>query len=123
MNVIDVKNEILKMPQFKDFECSEAEDSNVHATMKVDTKTFKDSGKNEYRLGGFYSLFISHMYAGEKDKEFFYLILSRPSSRRNFRCHNFHSVEWNKVFASGKSVEVIMKDLKESFENGYDIKL
>jgi len=123
MNVSQVKAEISKMPEFKNFEWNELKEDNTYASMKVENRSFKDSGKNEYLLGGSYGLFIAHMYKGEKGKEFFYLTLSRQSKRRNFRKHDFHSVEWNKVFASGKSVEAVVNDLKESFENGYDIKL
>jgi len=123
MNVGQVKDQISKMPELKDFVWSETETESAYASMKVENRIFKDSGKNEYMLGNFYSLFIAHMYAGQEGKEFFYLIIDRPSKRRNFRKHDFHSLEWNKVFASGKTVEAIVKDLKEKFENGYDIKL
>lgn len=117
MNVKEVTAEIKKMPEFAGFtwKMPEADSTNASALLTVKNETFKDSEKNEYLLGGSYHLFIAHMYAGEKGKEFFYLTLSRKSKMRTFRKHNFEELEYNKIYASGNTVNKIMKSLKGYF--------
>lgn len=119
MNVQEVTAEIKKMPEFAGFVWTipEAGSTNAHAHLVVKNECFKDSEKNEYLLGGTYSLFVAHMYAGQKGKEFFYLTLCRHSKMRIFRKHNFEEIEYNKIFASGNTVKKIMKSLNGYFTN------
>jgi hypothetical protein len=56
------------------------------------------------------------MYKGQKDKEFFYILLYRGGFVRHFRKHQFNAVEYNKVFASGNSVKKVVANLKAPFD-------
>jgi len=116
MNVTEVTKIIEEISLFKDIVFNEPKDESHFGTITVKGRTFKDSGKNEYRLGSFYSLFVAHMYKGT-EKEFFYLTFGRGAERRNFRCHSFYNIEWNKLFASGNTVEKIIADLKEKIKD------
>jgi len=118
MNVTEVTDKIKEIPLFKDIvfvEPSVATDSH-YGTISVGNRTFKDSGKNEYRLGSFYALHVAHMYKDTK-VEFFYLTFSRKSERRSYREHSFYEIEWNKIFASGNTVEKIIEDLNKQLIN------
>jgi hypothetical protein len=108
------------MPQFAKFDWHESKPETISAFLTVKNKCFKDADKNEYLLGGTYHLFIAHMYKGQKDKDFFYLTLHRNSSIRKFRKHNFESIEYNKLFVSGKTVKEVIDKLQGCFDNGYD---
>jgi hypothetical protein len=122
MNTEQVKNEILKMPQFGNFTWSEEPllGTSKFATMPVEPRRFKDGDKREYKLYLPYSIFIAHMYEGEVGKEFFYILLYRKGLCREFRKHNFYEVEFNKICVTGKTVEEVVANLKEKFDNGYD---
>jgi len=111
MTIAEVVQKIKLIPIFKDLELATPQKESQGGTIAIPSRTFKDSGKNEYRLGGFYTLFIAHMYPDTK-KEFFYLIFSRKANRRTFRCQDFYTIEWNKIFASGYSVDGIIADLE-----------
>jgi hypothetical protein len=114
MEISEVKKEIINMPEMAGFAWDESSSTSLHAFLPIEAETFKDSDKNEYRLGGHYSLFIAHMYKGE-DREFFYMILCRNSEMRCFRKHRFEKLEYNKVFSSGSSVKELMKSFKGYF--------
>lgn len=126
MNVQEVKDALSKIPQLKKFVWSDNDNSNVfgklasssaYATMLVPTRTFKSVDGNEYRLGGFYSIFIAHMYAGEIGKEFFYITIDRGAERRYFRKRDFHKIEWNKGFFSGKTVKEVVNAFNKEIED------
>lgn len=122
MNVSEVSNEIKKLELFKDLTLSEASVDCQHGKIIVPTKHFKDSNKNEIKLHGYYSLFIAHMYHDVDDmEEFFYLVLSHRGEQRDYRRRSFYGVEYNKIFASGYSVDEIMADLKSKLI-GYQLK-
>ncbi len=112
MDVKEVAKEISQIDIFKNVNFNVGNDTNRFGTIKVEPKQFKDSGKNEYILGNAYNIFIAHMYEGEKDKEFFYVLIYRQSKRRNYRAKTFHDIEYNKIYASGKTVELIINNLK-----------
>ena len=116
MNIQQVRLELEKIPQLKDF----AWIQDNYSTMKVPIRNFKDSGKNEYKLGNQYSIFIAHMYEGEPTKEFFYIIMYRNSTRRNYRHRSFHDVEFNKRYVSGNTVETVVGGFTELFTNSHD---
>ena len=94
-----------------------------YATKEMLVTHFKDSGKNEYRLGNNYSLFLAHMYPeqleGQPD-EFFYAIIARNSEMRNFRKRHFHKIEYNKRFISGSTVKEMVNQFKELFNDDHD---
>ena len=121
MNVAEVQKELRKMPELKGFEWSEIESGEtVYAKLNIENESFKKHG-DEYLLGGFYGLFIAHMYKGQKGRGFFYITLSRPCKLRTFRKHKFEDIEYNKLFASGKTVKEVIRSFKEYFEKGYTI--
>lgn len=123
MNVSQVKAELCKMSEFKNFEWGKVSDiDSLYGTLSVEPRHFKDSKKDEYKVGTTYTIFIAHMYKGQKDKEFFYVLLYRGGFVRRFRKHQFNAVEYNKVFASGYSVKEVVSSLKEPFDLGYKFK-
>ncbi|MEK6829805.1 MAG: hypothetical protein AABY15_06825 [Nanoarchaeota archaeon] len=116
MDIKEVVKEIKAMPQMKGFEFhKEFDATNASAFLRIEPKQFKDKNGNEYRLGGTYHLFIAHMYAGQKGKEFFYMTLSRKSQLRFFRKHRFDDIEHNKIYSSGNTVKKLMKSFKGYF--------
>lgn len=120
MDIEQLKAELIKLPQLKNFIFRDSEETNTFATLDVGSKHFKSSAKNEYRLGSFYSLFAAHMYKGEKGKEFFYMTISRKSEIRFYRHREFQEIEYNKIFASGNTVKKIIKSLKGYFDKGHE---
>lgn len=116
MNIQEVKTELQKIPQMKDFVWNQ----DNYATMKVSPRNFKDSGKNEYNLCGSYSVFIAHMYEGEADKEFFYIIMEREGMRREFNKKKFYEIEFNKRYISGKTVAEVSSNFKELFDDAHN---
>jgi len=121
MNVEQVKAEIIKMPEFKDFKWHETNDTNVSAFLSVETRSFRDeNSKDQIKLEGSYHLFVAHMYAGQEGKEFFYLIVYRKAEVKPYRCRNTHTIEYNKIYASGKTVKEIVDNLQDKFDSGYD---
>jgi hypothetical protein len=124
MNVTDVTKKIDNANLFNLFEnliLDEPSTDSQYGTISVKPRHFKDRDKNELKLGSFYSLFVAHMYKGEADKEFFYLLFYRKGEQRDYRKRSFHAIEYNKIFASGYSVEEIFKDFKQKLI-GYTLK-
>lgn len=119
LNVISKLKEIEQLKGFQFLESSEKEGTSLYGTLKVGAKNFKDSGKNEYHLDCWYSIFIAEMYKG-KPKSFFYLTIEREGMRRNFNCKNSHSISWNKLFESGQTIEILIDKLKVKFDEGYE---
>ncbi len=117
MNVQQVRQQIINMPQFKDFKFG---DKDNYAIMEVSPRTFRDENKKEFKLLSPYSIFIAHMYEGEVGKEFFYILISRRALVREFRKHLYDSIEFNKIYVSGKTVEEVVSNLQEKFDNGYE---
>lgn len=117
MNTKQVREQIINMPQFKDFKFG---DKDNYATMEVSPRTFRDENKKEFKLLSPYSIFIAHMYEGQADKEFFYILVSRRAIAREFRKHLYDSVEFNKICVTGKTVDEIIGSLQEKFDDGYD---
>ena len=121
MNVTQVTNGIKKIELFKDLVLNAPEKESQFGVIHVAPRHFKDSGKNEYKLDSSYNLFVAHMYKGEpKEKQFFYITFNRRAERRDFRRHSFYTTEWNKIFASGKTVALVLADLKKQLI-GYEL--
>jgi len=116
MNIQEVNTKLRTIPQLKGFEWNQ----NNYGTLNVPCRAFKDSGKNEYLLGGLYSIFIAHMYAGEPNKEFFYITMNRLSQRRNFRCRSFHNIEFNRRFVSGNTLDKVVNEFAALFTDTHD---
>jgi hypothetical protein len=122
MNVTQVTEKIKAIPLFNNIVLSEPNSTNQYGTITVPTRHIKDGRKNELKLGGFYSLFVAHMYEDDdKMEEFFYLSFYRKAEQRDFRRHSFHSIEYNKIFVTGNSVDEIMSNF-ESKLIGYELK-
>ena len=122
MKVIDVTNEIKKIDLFKDLVLTEPNDNNQHGTIKVTQRHFRDSKKNEIKTSGVYGLFVAHMYKDRTDmEEFFYLSFNNRAEQRDYRCRTWYQVEYNKIFVTGNSVEVIIQNLKDKLI-GYELK-
>jgi len=122
MNVIEVTQRIKSIPLFKDLVLSKPNSDSQFGTISVPLRHIKDGQKNEIKLGGFYSLFVAHMYKdNDKMKEFFYLNFYRKAEQRDFRRHSFYSTEYNRIFVSGNSVDAIISEL-ESKLIGYELK-
>ena len=122
MNVIEVTQRIKSIPLFKDLVLSEPSSDSQFGTISVPLRHIKDGQKNEIKLGGFYSLFVAHMYKDDnKMEEFFYLKFYRKAEQRYFRRHSFYSTEYNRIFVSGNSVDAIISEL-ESKLIGYELK-
>ncbi len=119
MNVTEVTSRIKKLPLFKDLVLDLPSTDSQHGRINVPTRHFKDSGKNEYKLGDNYGLFVAHMYGGT-DKEFFYILFNRRAEKRDFRKHQFYTIEWNRIFASGYSVDKVLADLEKQLI-GYEL--
>ena len=119
MDIQELQAKLRTIPQLKDF----VWDKDNFGIKEMLVTTFKDSGKNEYRLGNNYSIFLAHMYPeqleGQPD-EFFYVTLHRRSERRDFRRHSFYPIEFNRRFISGETVEIIYDKFVELFANDHD---
>jgi hypothetical protein len=62
------------------------------------------------------------MYEDDDEmEEFFYLTFYRSGEQRNYRRRSFDTLEYNKIFDSGYSVEEIISDF-ESQLLGYELK-
>ena len=122
MNVIEVTEKIKAIDLCKDLKLSEPSVDSQFGTITVPNRHIKDGRKNELKLGGFYSLFVAHMYKDDdKMEEFFYLSFYRKATQRDFRRHSFYPIEYNKIFVTGNSVDELMNN----FENkliGYTLK-
>jgi hypothetical protein len=122
MNVSEVTTRIKALPLFKDLILMEASDESQFGTITVPPRHFKDSKKNEIKLSGIYNLFVAHMYKdGLVQPEFFYLTFYHKGEQRDFRRQSFNAVEYNKIFASGMTVDKIISDLEEKLI-GYSLK-
>ena len=122
MNVIDVTNEIKKIDLFKDLVLTEPNDNNQHGTIEVTPRHFRDSKKNEIIASGIYGLFVAHMYKDSSDmEEFFYLSFYRIAEQRDYRRRTWGSIEYNKIFVTGNSVDEIIQNLKDKLI-GYELK-
>ena len=122
MNVSEVTARIKALPLFKDLILMEASDESQFGTITVPPRHFKDSKKNEIKLSGIYNLFVAHMYKdGVVMPSFFYLTFYHKGEQRDFRRHSFNAIEYNKIFASGHSVNEIISDFENQL-NGYSLK-
>jgi hypothetical protein len=122
MNVSEVTTRIKTLPLFKDLILMEASDESQFGTITVPPRHFKDSKKNEIKLSGIYNLFVAHMYKdGVVMPSFFYLTFYHKGEQRDFRRQSFNAVEYNKIFASGMTVDKIISDLEEKLI-GYTLK-
>lgn len=121
LSISEVTDRIKENPFFNGFVFDDENPTNQFATKDVGYKTFKEC-KDEYKLSNKYHLFIAHMYKGDKKREFLYLILSRKATVRLFRKHKSFDVEYNKLFASGNTVDKLIKSLKKYIEQGYILK-
>lgn len=122
MNVVEVTNEIKKLDLFKDLVLYEPTDASQYGTIKVTPRHFRDSKKNEIKASGVYSLFIAHMYKDRTDmEEFFYLSFYHIAEQRDYRRRTWGSIEYNKIFVTGNSVDEIIKNLKDKLI-GYVLK-
>jgi hypothetical protein len=122
MNVIEVTQEIKKNSLFKDLILKDASDDSQFGTMNVPTRHFKTSKKDEIITSGRYNLFVAHMYKDSKEmEEFFYLSFYHKAEQRDYRRRTFYSIEYNKIFVTGKSVDELMTNF--NFELiGYELK-
>jgi hypothetical protein len=122
MNVIEVTQEIKKNSLFKDLILKDASDDSQFGTMNVPTRHFKTSKKDEIITSGRYNLFVAHMYKDSKEmEEFFYLSFYHKAEQRDYRRRSFYSIEYNKIFVTGKSVDELMTNF--NFELiGYELK-
>lgn len=116
MNIQELQTKLRTIPQLKDFVWKH----DNFGTKDMFVTHFKDSGKNEYRLGSYYSIFLAHMYEGQPDKEFFYVIIERPSEKRDFRKHSFYDLAWNKRYISGNSVDEVYNKFNDLFNDSHD---
>lgn len=122
MNVIEVSQEIKKIELFKDLVLNEPNIDNHFGTIKVAPRHFKDRNKTEIISSGVYNLFIAHMYEDSTEmEEFFYLTLSTITQERGYRRRTWYQGEYNKIFASGYSVDEILSDLNSKLI-GYTLK-
>jgi hypothetical protein len=122
MNVTEVTEKIKSIELFKDLILKDASDDSQFGTINVPTRHFKDANKNEIKLDSFYSLFVAHMYKDSKEmEEFFYLSFYHKGEQRDYRRRSFYGIEYNKIFASGYSVEEIINDFERQLI-GYSLK-
>ena len=122
MNVIEVTQEIKKNPLFKDLILKDASDDSQFGTMNVPTSHFKTSKKDEIITSGRYNLFVAHMYKDtEGMEEFFYLSFYHKAEQRDYRRRTFYSIEYNKIFVTGKTVDELMSAF-DSELIGYELK-
>ena len=122
MNVTEVTENIKSIELFKDLILKDASIDSQFGTIKVKPRHFKDANKNEVKLGSFYSLFVAHMYKDSKEmEEFFYLSFYHKGEQRDYRRRSFYGIEYNKIFASGYSVEEIINDFERQLI-GYSLK-
>jgi hypothetical protein len=122
MNVIEVTNQIKKNPLFKDLILKEPSADSQFGVMSVPTRHFKTSKKDEIITSGRYNLFVAHMYKDSKKmEEFFYLSFYHKAEQRDYRRRSFYSIEYNKIFVTGKTVDELMTNF--DFELiGYELK-
>jgi len=119
MDFKKVVSEIQTLPLFEQVMWAKQKVDTQFGCIDVPTRTFKDSGKNEYMLGGTYNIFIAHVYQGQA-KDFIYVTIERPSRRRNYRCSQSYRIDWNKRYASGNTIEKLMTNLKKELK-GYEL--
>jgi hypothetical protein len=122
MNITEVIEKIQAIPLFKGLVLAEPSDDSQYGTIKVPCRHFKDGRGNEYKLGGFYSLFIAHMYKDDPNQEeFFYLSFYHKGTKRDFRRRTWYENEYNKIFVTGNTVEKLIGNLESSLVN-YSLK-
>ena len=122
MNVTEVTEKIKSIELFKDLILKDASIDSQFGTIEVKPRHFKDANKNEVKLGSSYSLFVAHMYQDSTEMdEFFYLTFNRRGEQRDYRRRSFDGIEYNRIFASGYSVEEIINDFERQLI-GYSLK-
>jgi hypothetical protein len=125
MNISEVTEKIKAIPLLKDLVLSKPGKDSQHGIITVPTRHFiskKNGRKDELKLSGMYSLFVAHMYRDYKEMdEFFYLTFYHKGEQRDYRRRSFYGIEYNKIFASGNSVDELMTDF-ECKLIGYELK-
>lgn len=121
MEISEVIERIKAIPTFKDLQLDKPSESSQFGTIPMPHRHFRDREKNELKLDN-YNLFLAQMYKGSDTMdEFFYLSFYRSGTQRDFRKHSFYGVEYNRIFVSGKTIDILISRLEEKLI-GYELK-
>lgn len=113
MEITEAIKRIKAMPMFKDLQLDKPSESSQFGTIPMPHRHFRDGQKNELKLDN-YRLFLAQMYKdSDTMDEFFYLSLYRSGKQRDFRRRSFYGVEYNKVFVTGKTIDILISNLEE----------
>ena len=122
MELMDAVKGIKGIELLKDLVLLEPSESSQFGTISVAPRHFKDKNKNEIILSGTYNFFLAQMYKDRTDMdEFFYITFGHRGKQRNYRCRSFYDIEYNKIFASGNTIEKLISDLNNKLSN-YELK-
>lgn len=84
----------------------------IHGAKQVPIRAFRDSGdKSIIHILGSRSIFISGQMYPNTDRDFIYCTIYTLSRRRGYRCKNWGGYEYKKLFVSGKTYELLFKEL------------
>ena len=119
MNVLEVKQELERIPMLNEFIFDVADVSLFATAMRSEyIKHTKIKGGDETWTGPTYYLFVGHMYPGA-NKEFFYMTILRKDRVRKYRCRTWNEYEANKIYASGNTAEKLIESLNKWINKGY----
>lgn len=86
----------------------------IYGVKQLAPKTFRDSKKNLIKSENRIIFISSEMYPNT-DKNFRYALNYTKSTIRGFRCKTWGDYELDKVFASGKTNEILLNEIKSLF--------
>lgn len=113
--LLEIKKRLEQIDELSDFVFHIPKEASLYASKFVDSREYRNENKDLVRTGGFYSLFVAHMYKGE-ERQFFYLTLCRHDEVRPYRHKYFHVVEADKIYVSGATVDLLINRFKEKLQ-------
>ena len=87
----------------------------IFGIKKLEPQSFRDSKKNLIMSNDRIIFISSEMYPST-DKNFRYAINYTKSRIRNYRSKNWSDYEFDKIFVSGKTDEILIDEIKRMFK-------
>jgi len=114
MTNIELKNKLIELfPEYK-FTCDEKEFDCIHGVMELKPRTFRDGKKNLVKTRNRIIFVSSEMYPNT-NRNFRYALNYTTSQIRMYRHKNWSDNEYKKAFASGKTDEILLGEIKMLF--------
>ncbi len=86
----------------------------IYGVKQLAPRTFRDSKKNLVKSENRVIFISSEMYPNT-DKNFRYALNYTKSTMRDYRCKNWYGYELDKAYASGKTDELLISEIKSLF--------